>query len=121
VLDQRCVSCHQPGGGEKSGRFHLTPGKSHQALLDYAGQDLRKLAMERNRSIASECPAAKSKLLAFLRAGHADGKAELDPDSEYRLVVWMDLYAPKQGSFSDDQAEALERSKERWLNHAAAN
>ncbi|MFI5380923.1 MAG: hypothetical protein ACHRHE_16615, partial [Tepidisphaerales bacterium] len=122
LLDKQCVSCHKPGGGDKSQKLDLTPANSYDALLDYADKDLRKLAMERDRSVPGECPAAKSKLLTFLRAPHASGKApKLDPESEYRFVAWMDLYATKQGSFSDDQAKELERFKQRWLNSSPAS
>jgi len=120
VLDQQCVACHRPGGGERSERFDLTAGKSYQALLDYAGEDLRKLAKERDRSVAGEGPAAKSKLLAFLRAGHAEGPVRLEAALEYRLVTWMDLYAPQQGSFSEEQARELEQFKSQWLSDNSA-
>jgi len=108
VLDKMCISCHRSGGpDEKAARFVLTPEDSYENLMSFGDKDLEKLAFERDRSEAGECPARKSKLLALLteRGGHAG--VHLDSDSFNRLVLWMDVYAQKQGAFSEDQEREL--------------
>jgi len=111
VLDTYCVRCHSADGGKKAAaKLDLTATNSYQALLNYAGKDLQKLAFERDRSLPGECVAQQSKLLARLRAGHG----KLAPEKLYRLVVWMDLYATRVGSFSPEQEKELEQKRVEW-------
>ncbi|MHC4620945.1 MAG: HzsA-related protein, partial [Planctomycetota bacterium] len=108
VLDKLCVSCHGPDGHEeKAGPMDLTAPKAYENLLSFAENDLKDLAFEKDRSVAGECPARKSKLLVLLREGSGHEGVRLDADSFERLVTWMDVYAQKQGSFSETQEEAL--------------
>lgn len=113
VLDKACVSCHRPDGDDpKAARYDLTARRSYENLLSYSGNDLRKLAFERDRSIVGECPARRSKLLALLKDEKGHEGVHLDPESLRRLVIWMDLYAQRQGHFSPQQEEQLSQLRE---------
>jgi hypothetical protein len=79
-------------------------------LLEFAGKDLQKLAFERDRSVPGQCVAQQSKLLAHLRNGHG----KLSAAELYPLVVWMDLYATRIGSFSTEQEQELEQLRTQW-------
>jgi hypothetical protein len=113
VLDRQCVSCHRPGSGnEKGSRLDLTAAKAYDSLLSFGGKDLRQLAFEKDRSIVGDCPARKSKLMALLRDPKGHEGVRLDADSLARLAAWMDLYAQRQGHFSDKQEQELTRLRE---------
>lgn len=113
VLDQYCVSCHRPGADDAKGaRFDLTPGKSYGRLIGYGGEDLKKLAFERDYSVVGDMPARKSKLMKLIADGHYD--VPLDAEARERLITWMDTYAHRQGSFSPGQEERLRQLKGAW-------
>jgi hypothetical protein len=108
VLDKLCVVCHKPdSSNEKAARFDLTVKNSYQNLLSFAQKDLEKLAFERDKSVVGQCPARRSKLLAMLTEEQGHEGLRLDPDSFNRLVTWMDVYAQRQGSFSEHQENKL--------------
>jgi hypothetical protein len=108
VLDQSCVSCHRPGSDEaKAAKLDLTPAKAYDSLIGFGQSDLRKLAFERDRSIPGECTARKSKLLAVLKDEKRHANVHVDKASLDRLIIWMDLYAQRQGHFSPQQEEQL--------------
>ena len=108
VLDKNCVSCHRAGSGDiAAARLDLTAPKSYDSLLQFGGKDLAKLAQERDRSFVGDCAARQSKLLALFRADKGHAGVRLDADSLNRLSTWMDLYAQRQGHFSDQQEEQL--------------
>jgi hypothetical protein len=108
VLDRLCVSCHSSNSdNEKAGRFALTPEHSYQNLLSFSDKDLEKLAFERDVSVVGRCVASDSKLLALLTEPGGHEGVSLDADSFSRLVAWMDVYAQRLGSFSDDQERQL--------------
>ncbi len=111
VLDARCVSCHAPGG---KAPLDLTAGKSYAGLLDFAGGDLRKKAFERPRSVPGEGTAEQSRLREILRAKGGHAGVALSPVEFRRFLVWMDTYAPWQGSYSAAQEAELERLKGEW-------
>jgi len=114
VLDKLCVSCHGPSGKDaKAVAFDLTPAKSYGNLLAYGGNDLRNLAFEKDKSFVGDCPARKSKLLALLTEANGHEGVRLDDDSRRRLIVWMDTYAQRQGSFSTEQEEQLRKFREK--------
>ncbi|MFO0925909.1 MAG: hypothetical protein U0736_02590 [Gemmataceae bacterium] len=120
VLDRHCVRCHRPGSGDTAAaRLDLTGARSFDSLLAFGGGDLKRLAFERDRSIVNECTAQKSKLLALLKqpAGHHGVK--LAPADLGRLVLWMDLYAPRQGHYSPEQERQLEDLRTRLHGRAA--
>ena len=117
VLDKHCVSCHGPKSDDKkAARFDLTSSKSYDALLNYADKDLHKLVFERDASAAGSGPSLESKALALVAdpAGHEGVK--LDKESRYRLSVWMDTYAHRQGSFSPKQEEQLRRLRQQMAS-----
>ena len=113
VLDRHCISCHRPGVEDAAAAaFDLTPAAAYQSLIEYADGDLRKLAFERDRSFVGQMPAQNSKLYRLLtaEAGHHD--VRLPDDDRRRLVVWMDTYAQRLGSFSELQEEELRALRE---------
>ena len=113
VLDRHCVSCHRPGAADPRGAaLDLAPARSYGTLLSWGDRDLHRLVFERDRSIAGETPARRSRLLALLRTGHAG--VTLDRDALDRLVTWMDTYAQVRGHFSDRQEEELRELRRRW-------
>jgi hypothetical protein len=108
VLDKLCVSCHRPGARDPAGRaFDLTPPKSYNSIMNYAGKDLHKLVFERDASAVGDCAARKSKFFALLTGKTPHEKVRLDKDSRYRLAAWMDTYGHRQGAFSDLQEQQL--------------
>ena len=112
VLEQHCVSCHRPDGEDpEAARFDLTPAKSYDSLIDYAEGDLRKLAFEKDQSAVGECPAQKSKLLDLLTRPEGHEGVRLGAEDIERLTTWMDTYAQRQGSFSEQQEEQLRELK----------
>lgn len=112
VLDRHCVSCHRPGAkDQKAAAFDLTAEKSYDHLLSYADKDLWKLVHEKDRSEVGDCAARKSKLLTLLKAEAGHEGVRLDAGSVNRLVLWMDIYAHRQGHYSAEQAEKLAELK----------
>ncbi len=116
VLDRSCVRCHNPNSADKdAARFDLTRAKAYLNLISFAEKDLEKLAFERDRSVVEECTARKSKLLALLTKGEGHQGVRLEADSFNRLVTWMDVYAQRQGHFSEKQ-ERLLRALQREMS-----
>jgi hypothetical protein len=108
VLDKLCTSCHYPTSDNKlAAKFDLTDTNSYNNMLAFADNDLKELAYEKDRSLVGQGPAANSKLLQLLTDGKGHQKVKLDPDSYNRLVTWMDVYAQKQGHFSNQQEQQL--------------
>ena len=108
VLDRHCVECHRAGGKDaQAAKLDLTAANAYQALLTFGGGDLKKQAFERDRSLPDQAVAANSKLWKLLTQpdGHQDVK--LDADSLDRLATWMDTYAQRLGSFSEQQEREL--------------
>lgn len=108
VLDQQCVECHHPGAKDPlAAKLDLTPANSYAALLAFGGEDLKKQAFERDRSLPGAGTASNSKLWKLL--SHKDGHAgvKLDTGSTHRLLTWMDTYAQRTGHFSEEQAAKL--------------
>ncbi len=115
VLDRQCVRCHKPGGEDaKAAKIDLTPAKAYQTLLTFGGEDLKKKAFERDRSLPGECTAANSKLWALVAHDKGHEGVVLDADSRERLATWMDTYAHRQGSFSETQERQLRQIRETW-------
>ncbi len=113
VLDKHCTSCHRSDGeNADAARLDLTTMKSYTSLLSFGGNDLARLASEHERSIAGDCPARKSKLWALLSSPQGHAGVRLDVESLQRLATWMDLYAQRQGYFSDEQEAELRRLRQ---------
>ncbi|MCP4783473.1 MAG: hypothetical protein GY903_08415 [Fuerstiella sp.] len=116
VLDRRCVGCHAPDSEDSvAAAFDLTPTASYDALMEFADGDLRKLAFEKDWSVVGDGPARNSKLLELLTRDAGHYGVQLSGEDFQRLVVWMDTYAQRLGSYSDDQEERL-----RELRHVVA-
>jgi hypothetical protein len=108
VLDRLCVECHRPGSTDaQAAKLDLTPAKSYQALISFGGEDLKKKAFERDRSLVGQGTCATSKLWALLIEGEGHKGVKLDQDSRARLTTWMDTYAQRLGHFSDQQEKEL--------------
>jgi len=119
VLDRYCVECHRPQSVDRSAAAcDLTAARSYDTILAYANKDLHQLVFERDRSLVGDCPARQSKLLQLLTDKPHAG-VRLDPESLERLQVWMDLYAQRQGHYTDQQAADLAQFRQRWLQSGA--
>jgi hypothetical protein len=112
VLDRRCVECHKPG--TDGAAFDLTSEKSYDTLVNYGPRSLKTHVLTRyrqGRSTPGGCAAATSPLITLLDQGHYD--VTLTPDDYNRLIIWMDTYAQRTGSFSEDQQQRLKRLREK--------
>jgi hypothetical protein len=108
VLDQHCVRCHRPGSEDAAAaKLDLTPARAWQALLAFGGDDLKKLAFERDRSVAGQGTAAQSKLWALLAGNGPHAEVRLNEESLDRLATWMDTYAQRLGHFSEAQERQI--------------
>jgi len=111
VLNRHCVQCHSSAGDDAEAReFDLTASNAYESLVRYGRPSLQDHVLTRyreGRSVEGACPADQSVLLAKITepSGHYDVK--LDDDSLARLIVWMDGYAQKLGSFGPDQEQRL--------------
>jgi len=108
VLDRHCVECHRPDSRDAAAAMiNLSATNAYQALLSFGGEDLKKLAFERDRSLVGQGTAANSKLWALLTKAGGHKELKLDRDSLERLATWMDTYAQRMGHFSEEQEQQL--------------
>ncbi|MCU0961839.1 MAG: discoidin domain-containing protein [Pirellulaceae bacterium] len=117
VLEARCVSCHQPGGEGAS--FDLTPTQSYASLVAFGSPSLQDHVRTRyteGKSTAGSGAARTNPLWKLLAAGHYD--VQLDDGERTRLIVWMDTYGQRAGSFDAQQSQQLRELRQRM---AAAN
>lgn len=107
LWDRACVECHSADGADpKAVALDLGQGTSFETLLNHADKDLHNLAFEKDRSIAGQGPALDSMFVKFLDSDK-EHKTLLTADERYRLFLWMDTYALRQGYFSDQQRQQL--------------
>jgi hypothetical protein len=110
VLDAKCVSCHNASAADKAAaKFDLTPQRSYEALVAYGKPSLRDHVRKRyyeGRSIVNDGAAQTSALLAYLDRD-AVHRPLLSAADRERMVIWMDLYAQRAGSFSEQQEREL--------------
>jgi hypothetical protein len=109
VLDRHCITCHDPGADKPD----LSGQASYASLLAHGQPTLREQIVARYRAGASPVgvgAARESALMSLLADGHHG--VELDEDDRDRLVTWLDTYAQRLGSFSDDQEARLVRLRE---------
>ena len=115
VLDTHCVSCHNPKAKDKrAARFRLTPEKSYEALCGYGKPSLVDNVREgylRGYSIEGTGPASTSPVLALLDDPKGHHGVSLSPEERERLVIWLDAYGQRLGSFSGEQERQLEELK----------
>jgi hypothetical protein len=111
VLDRHCVQCHSREGQDaKARQFDLSASQAYESLVHYGQPSLHDHVLTRyreGRSVEGACPASQSVLLARITDPNGHHDVKLDDDSLKRLVVWMDTYAQRLGSFSTDQEQQL--------------
>jgi hypothetical protein len=108
VLDNYCVDCHRADGKDTlAAKLNLAPANAYEALMAFGDADLRKQAFERDRSLPNHAVAANTKLWKLLTQAGGHQKLALDADSLDRLATWMDTYAQRRGSFSEQQEREL--------------
>ena len=108
VLDRHCLECHRAGGKDvQAAKLDLASTNAYQALLAFGDADLKKQAFERDRSNPNQAVAANSKLWKLLTQPGGHQNVKLDADSLDRLATWMDTYAQRLGSFSEQQEREL--------------
>lgn len=116
VLDGKCVRCHRPGHEDRrAAQIDLTSAKAYDTLVGYGKPSLRDHVRARygqGRSVEGGCVAGNSRLLALLMASDKHHGVTLSEKEIQRLVVWMDTYAQRTGSFSAWQERDLEALKE---------
>ncbi len=108
VLDKSCVSCHNPKSKDSlAAKFDLTEKAAYNNLISFSDENIKNLAFEKDRSEVGDCVARKSELMKILtdEKGHYEVKLTLD-DLD-RLITWLDTYAHRVGSFSDEQEKQL--------------
>jgi hypothetical protein len=117
VLEARCVSCHQPA--KEAAKWDLTAPKAYETLVGYGKPSLRDNIKARHGqgwSVVNGGPAATSALLELLGAPDGHRGVKLTADERERLVVWMDTYAQRLGSFSGEQEAELTRLRAQWAS-----
>jgi hypothetical protein len=108
VLDRSCVQCHQPESKQwATHQLDLRSDHAYQNLLTFADKDLHNLAFEKDASVVNDCPSRRSRLLQVLRDGWQHEDVHLSRDDLDRLITWMDTYAQRLGSFSEQQEKEL--------------
>lgn len=111
ILEQRCVSCHHPGGDDaQAARYDLTAARAYRSLVGYGQPSLQELVMAGYRqgySIPGQGLAQRSALLKLLE--HEDGHYDvrLSAEDRERWITWIDTYAQKAGAFSPEQEADL--------------
>jgi hypothetical protein len=117
VLDRHCVECHNADApDEKAKLVDLTDAKAYDSLVSYGTPSLHDHVLARyrqGRSVEGACAAHQSKLLELLTDADGHYDIKLSSQDRERLIVWMDTYAQKQGSFSEAQEQQLEELKQR--------
>ena len=121
VLDKHCTRCHKPGGEKKAiARLDLTAGKSYGALMKHGGGK----ALEHNvrtkylagRSAPGQTVALASSLPAMFLADKPHSGVRLGAGEIDRLMTWLDTYAQRLGSFSNEQEARLLELRRRWAD-----
>ncbi len=95
VTDKFCVGCHDEKGGAKPDLSE--PNRSYTAIHPY----VRRNGPEGNYHLLTplEFHADTSELIQMLQKGHHNVK--LDAEGWDRLVTWIDLNAPKHGTWAE--------------------
>jgi len=115
VLNERCVSCHRKEVPVAlSANLDLVGSSSWSNLVSFAGEDLKKLAFERDRSVAGEGVASQSVLWRLLHTPGGHHGVELTAEELSRFATWMDTYAQVAGHFSAAQEQELIAFRTQW-------
>ncbi len=117
VLDQNCVKCHNPEGKNPvAAKFDLTGDKAYDSLVRYGSPSLFDHVMARymeGYSTEGACAARTSALLAKVAGPKGHHGVKLDAAARERLITWMDTYAQRLGSFSEQQERELIEFRDR--------
>lgn len=111
VLDRQCVTCHQPGA--EGSMVDLTEQHSYDSLVRYGAPSLQDHVWSRynqGRSVAGEGAARTNALWKLLDRDHYG--VRLDEEDRMRLVVWMDTYGQRTGSFDTGQQDQLRQLRQ---------
>jgi len=118
VLDAKCVKCHNPKADDKKGaKFDLTGDKAYNSLVNFGKPSIRtQVHVDYRRGMSQEgnCIAANSALMAVLYGPKGHHKVKLNQEDRHRLIVWMDSYAQRAGSFSFEQEAQLTMLRKRY-------
>jgi hypothetical protein len=114
VLESKCVSCHRADAKDKAAaKTILTADKSYDTLVNFGKPSLKEEVLRAyadGRSIVGRAPSRVTPLMKLLEK-HYD--VALSPDERERLVLWMDTYAQRAGSFSDEQEQMLRQFRDK--------
>jgi len=112
ILDAQCVRCHNPRSEDaQAAKLDLTPARAYDSLVRCGKPSLNDLVLSAYRegfSTEGRNPATCSTVLSTLTDSAGHYGVRLDHGSLDRFIVWMDTYAQRQGSFSEDQEKRLE-------------
>jgi len=119
VLDAHCVRCHSPDGKKEAvARMNLTAAHAYKSLVEYGGKaSLRAhvlAAYGAGQSTPGRCAASQSPILRALTGAKGHHDVRLGEEDLERLITWMDTYAQRLGSFSDDQERRLLALRQQW-------
>ena len=118
VLDKQCVSCHSPGSEDPSAAaYDLTAEKSYDSLTRYGAPSLYDHILARykeGRSLVGQCASTQSSLLKKIATHEHDYGIKLDEEANERLITWIDTYAQRLGSFSEDQEQELRELRRQY-------
>jgi len=116
VLDRSCVQCHRPDGPDpKAVGLNLTAEVSYDTLVNWGSPSIRELVVSRYQggvSNVGDTLARTSPLLPLLTAEGGHHGITLSPEDRERLVTWLDVYAQRAGSFSEEQERQLVELRE---------
>jgi len=111
LLNRECVSCHSPEStGPLASPLDLTTARAYESLIGYGEPSLVDHVWRGYRaghSTPGACAASRSPLLALLLTEGGHHEVELAPEDLERLILWMDTYAQRAGSFDAAQEEGL--------------
>jgi hypothetical protein len=111
VLDTHCVSCHQEGA--EASELDLTAEHSYESLVHYGTPSLRDHVWTRyveGRSVVGAGAAHTNALWTLLDGDHYG--VQLKEEDRLRLVIWMDTYGQRIGSFDARQEDELRRLRQ---------
>jgi hypothetical protein len=120
VLEQNCVRCHNPNSEDKqAAKFNLTADYAYGSMSGYGEPNLIDLIREPYKlgySTPGKGIARQSRLLDKIADPKVHKDLKLDAESLERLIIWMDIYVQRLGSFSPEQEQRLLELRKRSAN-----
>ncbi|MFO7973657.1 MAG: discoidin domain-containing protein [Candidatus Hydrogenedentota bacterium] len=124
VLDAHCITCHREGSDvAEAAKRPLASGSSYDMLVAFGKPSLQDHVRGRYRegkSQEGQGAASTSPLLAMLTRPEGHHNVKLSAEDTERLVVWMDTYGQRLGSFDERQERQLVELREQWRDLLAA-